>query len=180
MGSSPPTERDRPLETAPPPSRAETATEADALPDSDDIADAAVDPRHDPATATLWLRRSDRVLLAVLLLAGFLLITLHGLRLTRWGMQPPEIERGAAWHEYRLEINSASWVEWMQLPGIGETLARRIVNDREQNGPFASIDDLERVKGIGPKTIAKLRLFLRLDESRLDSLPPAKKSQQGQ
>jgi competence protein ComEA len=35
--------------------------------------------------------------------------------------------------------------------------ASRIVVDRDQNGPYATLDDLERVAGIGPKTVARLR-----------------------
>lgn len=60
----------------------------------------------------------------------------------------------------QLEINSATWVEWMQLEGIGETTARKIVVDREQNGPFQSVDDLIRIKGIGPATLGKIRPHL--------------------
>lgn len=61
---------------------------------------------------------------------------------------------------FQLEINSATWVEWMQLEGIGETTARKIVADRESNGPFQSIADVRRVKGIGPKTLDKIRPHL--------------------
>ncbi|HEY1064654.1 MAG TPA: helix-hairpin-helix domain-containing protein, partial [Pirellulales bacterium] len=50
--------------------------------------------------------------------------------------------------------------EWMQLPGIGEILASRILASREAHGPFTRHDDLLRVSGIGPKTLAKLKPFL--------------------
>lgn len=83
-----------------------------------------------------------------------------------WPAGAPPIEvtslRPREWH-YSVEINSATWVEWLQLPAIGESMARRIVEDREQRGPFRSIDDVARVRGIGPKTLARLRPFLRLD-----------------
>lgn len=61
---------------------------------------------------------------------------------------------------FRVEINSAEWAAWTQLPGIGETLARRIVTDRAERGPFRSVEDVARVRGIGPKTLDKLRPFL--------------------
>jgi competence protein ComEA len=57
----------------------------------------------------------------------------------------------------RININTASVAELEVLPGIGPALARRIVDDRTASGPFASLDHLDRVKGIGPRTIEKLR-----------------------
>lgn len=43
-----------------------------------------------------------------------------------------------------------------RLPGIGPALARRIVEDRDANGPFGSVDALQRVRGIGPALAARL------------------------
>jgi competence protein ComEA len=86
---------------------------------------------------------------------------IHWLRLTLRGAPPVEIDRlPASAYEFQVDINHATWVEWMQLEGIGEITARRIVADREQRGPFASVDDLDRVPGIGPKTLAAIRPFL--------------------
>lgn len=67
---------------------------------------------------------------------------------------------------FLVDINSADWQTWMLLDGIGETLARRIVEDRNRRGPFASIEDVARVKGIGPKTLAKMRPHLKVSEPR--------------
>ncbi|GAA1348393.1 ComEA family DNA-binding protein [Falsarthrobacter nasiphocae] len=49
-----------------------------------------------------------------------------------------------------VRINGASVAEIQTLPRIGPVLARRIVDDREARGPFASLEDLGRVKGLGP------------------------------
>ncbi|MBT1074525.1 ComEA family DNA-binding protein [Geobacter grbiciae] len=49
--------------------------------------------------------------------------------------------------------------EWELLPGIGPTLARRIVFDRQYNGGFRSIRELERVSGIGKVTVDKLERY---------------------
>lgn len=57
----------------------------------------------------------------------------------------------------KVDINSAGVDELMRLPGIGETLARRIVAYREEHGPFGSVGELENVEGIGEKTIARIR-----------------------
>lgn len=62
---------------------------------------------------------------------------------------------------FQIDINSADAQAWTQLPGIGDVLADRIVHDRAERGPFVTIDDLLRVKGIGVKTLAKLRPHLR-------------------
>ena len=45
----------------------------------------------------------------------------------------------------------------MQLEGIGRETAMRIVQDRDSNGPFLSIDDVGRVDGIGPTTLDRIR-----------------------
>ncbi|GIK19278.1 MAG: hypothetical protein AMXMBFR77_14330 [Phycisphaerales bacterium] len=56
-----------------------------------------------------------------------------------------------------IDLNSASAAELQSLPGIGPALAARIVEDRNATGPFGSVDDLQRVRGIGPITIEKIR-----------------------
>lgn len=61
---------------------------------------------------------------------------------------------------FKLDVNQADWPEWTLLPRIGETLARRIVESRNKEGPFKSPDDLRRVSGIGPKTLANIRPYL--------------------
>jgi len=58
---------------------------------------------------------------------------------------------------YTIDINSAGAAELELLPRIGPALAGRIVAYREEHGPFADVDDLDRVHGIGPKTIERLR-----------------------
>lgn len=57
----------------------------------------------------------------------------------------------------RIDVNTAPPAELELLPGIGPALAARIVEHRESQGRFGSVDDLQRVKGIGPKTVEKLR-----------------------
>jgi competence ComEA-like helix-hairpin-helix protein len=55
-----------------------------------------------------------------------------------------------------LNVNSATAVALEGLPGIGPSLARRIVADREARGPFATVAALDRVPGIGPALVARL------------------------
>lgn len=57
-----------------------------------------------------------------------------------------------------IDLNTASATELQQLPKIGERLAGRIVSDRDQNGPFSSLEELEtRVKRIGPSHVEAIR-----------------------
>jgi competence protein ComEA len=61
---------------------------------------------------------------------------------------------------YRVDINVAEWPELAELPDIGETLARRIVESRAAEGRFVDHNDLLRVNGIGPRTLERLRPYL--------------------
>lgn len=68
-----------------------------------------------------------------------------------------------------VDLNRAGVEELERLPGIGPTLAHRIVADRVVQGPFRSVNDLTRVRGIGPKTVEKLRPYVRVSEEYADS-----------
>ena len=67
--------------------------------------------------------------------------------------EPPNLEQAV---EGRVNINTAGPEELMTLPGIGESRARAIIDDREANGPFIYPEDLIRVKGIGEGILAGL------------------------
>ncbi len=56
-----------------------------------------------------------------------------------------------------VNLNSANERELALLTGVGPVLASRIVADRSARGTFASVDDLQRVHGIGPRKIADIR-----------------------
>lgn len=57
----------------------------------------------------------------------------------------------------RLDINHASVEELQHLPGIGEVLARRVVERRTVHGPFRTVEELREVKGIGARRLEQLR-----------------------
>ena len=61
-----------------------------------------------------------------------------------------------------LDLNRASAEELDALPGIGPVIARRVVEWRQEKGPFRSLDDLEQVPGIGPALRQKLSGALRV------------------
>ena len=60
----------------------------------------------------------------------------------------------------KLNPNKDSEADLALLPGIGEVKARRIVEDRAENGPFEDLDDLTRVLGIGKVTVRRLDPWL--------------------
>ncbi len=62
-----------------------------------------------------------------------------------------------------LDPNTASAAELEMLPRIGPVLSERIVAHRRSAGAFQRIEQLERVRGIGPKTLARIRPYLALD-----------------
>jgi competence protein ComEA len=61
---------------------------------------------------------------------------------------------------FQVDINKAEWPELAELPDVGETMARRIVESRTVQGPFRDHDELRRVRGIGPRTLEKLKPYL--------------------
>lgn len=64
----------------------------------------------------------------------------------------------------RLDLNAATVKELESLPKVGPRTAEAIAQDREANGPFPTLEALTRVKGIGPKTLERLRPWLTVGE----------------
>ena len=57
----------------------------------------------------------------------------------------------------KININTATLDQLETLPGIGEVLGQRVIDYREQHGPFHSVDDLLNVSGIGPSHLADIK-----------------------
>ena len=112
----------------------------------------------------IYLTEKERVTLAVL---GTMALVGVGvtLWLQRWdpiriesGPTPPYAQWDAQLQRARqVDLNHATAEELVRLPGIGPTLAKRIVDYRAQHGPFEAAEDLRHVAGIGPKTFAVLQ-----------------------
>lgn len=73
---------------------------------------------------------------------------------------PPESTQGAAYVDGLLDINLASVEDLTTLPGIGPALAQRIVDYREQNGRFSSVEELRNISGIGEKRLSAILEYI--------------------
>jgi len=78
---------------------------------------------------------------------------------------PPQVEKAA----YLIDLNEADRAELLQLPGVGESLAQRILDYRSEHGGFQRVEDLRRVRGIGPATFDKLRPWVCVSEPEEES-----------
>jgi len=111
------------------------------------------------------MTKSEILLLAVTLAFAAVVLTIHWTvvhgpeqgRFTVTSQQsgPQEPDRNGA-----VDLNTADAETLQQLPGIGPALAERIVADREANGPFADLEDLTRVSGIGEKTVQAIAPYV--------------------
>lgn len=118
----------------------------------------------------MWMSRPERVTLSVL--GGVLLVLLSALL---WQQQRaplvittvlPEAVHGQ-WDRaldaaQLVNINTADVAALTRLPAVGPALAARIVAHRDEHGQFRSADDLREVRGIGPKTVERVRGYVRV------------------
>jgi competence ComEA-like helix-hairpin-helix protein len=66
----------------------------------------------------------------------------------------------------QIDINSASAEQLTAIPGIGKVMAERIVQFREQHGPFERVEDLLKIKGIAEKSFQRIRPYVMIAKSK--------------
>lgn len=112
------------------------------------------------------MKKGSSILLICITLAFILVIA--GLFYIRNFTDKDFVENGSSisdeMHQWRIDINTASAEELTLLPGIGPALAQRILDYREENGPFSACSQLKNVKGIGQTTYEGLRDYIVLED----------------
>jgi competence protein ComEA len=105
--------------------------------------------------APTWPRsaQTSAALLLVLLLG---LLGWHVCAARRWSCRPATLEADALALP-GIDLNQADHAQLLQLPGVGDSLARRIEDYRVEHHGFRDVEELRRISGIGPKMLEKLR-----------------------
>jgi competence protein ComEA len=108
--------------------------------------------RHERLVTLVRLRGDDQ-LVAFCLLVFLVVCVVVWLSFFESGKisVPKTTDISAGELRYLVDLNNASKNELLQLPGIGPTLAERIVEYREQVEPYKNAADLEKIRGIGVK-----------------------------
>jgi competence protein ComEA len=78
---------------------------------------------------------------------------------------PPQGSTAPAAESGLINLNWATQAELESLPGIGPEMAKRILDYRDQNGPFDNIEAIQQVSGIGPATYARIQDLITVDEA---------------
>src|SRR5258707_15027692 len=78
-----------------------------------------------------------------------------------------------------VNVNTASKEELMALKGIGESKAQAIIDYRTKNGAFKSLEDLDKVKGVGPGIIAKIKDDVSFSGATTTPAPASKEKSEG-
>jgi len=106
------------------------------------------------------MKRWETYLFTAALTASLLGVTLA------WGQQPtpkpavpatPAMAPSTPANGAKVDLNSADEAELMTVKGIGKAKAKAIIEYRQKNGPFKSVDDLTKVKGIKEKSLQKFK-----------------------
>ena len=115
-----------------------------------------------PSSSNRWLlRRVDQAAIAACCLFGLVALGIYWA--AQGGLRGRLIEidhADKAGVDFKVDINTAGANELITIPEIGPALAQRIVQYRQQHGPFHEIEDLRHVRGIGPKTFERLGAYV--------------------
>ena len=109
---------------------------------------------------TRWFSLSKRDLTVLIVAVCIALISVAALKAVSqlWGSDDIVFSSGElVLIPDRLDVNNATEYELTLLPGIGPRTAEAIVQERQERGPFRSLEDMQRVSGIGPRTVEAIR-----------------------
>ena len=100
------------------------------------------------------LRRNDQKFLVLLLLFSFVYFLSLSVGSPQYGSPP-------ATPKLQVDLNTAGEAELLLLPGVGATLAKRVLEYRIERGPFQRNEDILHIRGIGPKKAEKILPLLK-------------------
>ena len=113
-----------------------------------------------PARKQVLIARGEQAVLVVVVLVVVAAVAYRAVSYLRLGQEPLEVVPASP-PTYRVNVNTADWVTLALVPGLGESLAKRIVTLREaRGGGFDTLEDLVAVRGIAEKKLGNLRPFL--------------------
>jgi competence protein ComEA len=130
------------------------------------------DPSETPPESSPLVARAEQVVLVVLALAVVAGVAWRAADYWRIGAEPIGAIPPPEGPTFRVNVNQADWVTLSLIPGVGEKLAKAIVDERQKRGgKFESLDDLLAVKSIGPTMLEKLRPYLSLGDPNAGDEP---------
>jgi len=96
------------------------------------------------------------------------MLVLFGVVLLGVASMPAFSQSGSsdASEQARVNLNTATVEQLVELPGIGEAVAARIVAYREANGSFGTIEEVMNVRGIGEKTFLRLQPLIFVEQGK--------------
>lgn len=131
-----------------------------------------------PSGDTPGWPRSAQAATAALLLLALGLLGWHVVSAQRWGARPTTLEADVV-STSRIDLNKADRAQLLQLPGVGDTFARRIEAYRQEHNGFHEVEELRRVGGIGPAVLERLRPLVDVEAfegGEEDDWPPMRKT----
>ncbi|QDT70148.1 ComE operon protein 1 [Planctomycetes bacterium MalM25] len=107
------------------------------------------------------IRRADQAVLAALVAVALAGAALWWARAGGFTGGLVEIDNAPPLdYRFLVDVNEAQWPELAQLPGVGPTIAQRIIESRDVEGEYRTLDQLERVHGLGPRKLEGMRRYL--------------------
>lgn len=103
------------------------------------------------------------------------MVVLGYLGLTRWQTNKLDLNDHPPAAEvplFQVDLNHCHWYELVILPGIGETLAKAIIEHRNQHGDFTRIEQIQDIRGIGTGKFEQLAPHLTLTSNPIPDQTP--------
>lgn len=108
------------------------------------------------------LTHEEKLVIIFILLS--LTVAMFSYRIGKVKFIPPQEGTKKININYPLDLNRANFEELLTLPGIGPTIAQRIISYRYEKGNFKKLEELLKIKGIGKKKLEKLKPYLTIKD----------------